>query len=76
MTLLKGDETISPRSIKVYLVWPQARLPSDILIRIGFWLCLGGGIALTVVLPILLLIFGCVMGLAIMILGGSLGALL
>lgn len=76
MTLLKNDGTIPARPVKVFLVWPQARLPSDILIRIGFWVCLGGGIALTVVLPVLLLIFGCVIGLGIMILGGSLGALM
>ena len=67
MNLLKGDGTSPSRSIKVLLVWPQERLPSDILIRIGFWISLGGGIALTVVLPILLLIFGCIIALGITI---------
>lgn len=79
MTLLKEDGTTPPKPIpasKVYLVWPHARLPSDILLRIGFWICLGGGIALTVVLPLLLMILGCIIIFALMIFGGSLGALL
>lgn len=76
MNLLKDDGSIPARIVKVHLVWPSTRLPSDILIRIGFWISLGGGIALTIVLPLLILIFGCFIAFVLMIFGGSLGALL
>ncbi len=82
MTLLKDDGTAPAKPQPKYMIvvnrWPVERQKEGLGLSFldGFWPVLGGGVALTIVLPIILLVAACLITFGITILGGSLGALL
>lgn len=80
MTLLKGDDSIKGRPVTPMAVtrWPTERWPEGLGIssRDGWHFGLGLGPALIFVIILAQILFLCLVGLGITILGGSLGALL
>jgi hypothetical protein len=79
MTLLKNDGTIPPKTHKMIIeAWPEKRLSPGIGLSIkdGWNVGIGFGLAMAIAVPAILLLLGCIIGVGIVALGGSLGALL
>lgn len=80
MTLLNDDKSIKPRPPPYMSVrrWPTERWPEGLglSVRDGWNFGIGFGLAMAIAVPFILLLIGCVIGLGITILGGSLGALM
>lgn len=66
MTLLKNDGSTSKS--------PEPK--SDLSIKDGWNFGVGFGLAMSIAVPIVLSLLGCIIGVGIMMLGGSLGAML
>jgi hypothetical protein len=81
MTLLKDDGTVptqqNSRNMNI-TAWPTRRLSNGIGISIkdGWNVGIGFGLAMAIAVPLILLLLGCIIGIGIVALGGSLGALL
>jgi hypothetical protein len=78
MTLLKNDGTVSPKQAEINIIaWPTERMSGGIGLSIkdGWYLGIGFGLAMTIAVPLILLLLICIIGVAIMILGNSIGAL-
>ncbi|MHC4748969.1 MAG: hypothetical protein ACYTFW_03760 [Planctomycetota bacterium] len=80
MSLLKNDQSNKPRppTPMTIIRWPIERWPEGLglSVRDGWNLGIGFGLAMAIAVPLILLFLGCIIGIGITILGGSLGALL
>jgi hypothetical protein len=79
LNLLK-DEKIKPRPAAPMAIirWPTKRRSEGLGLSVkdGWNWGIGFGLAMAIAVPLILTLLGCVIGLGIMLLGGSLGALL
>lgn len=66
MTLLKNNGSISKKVIKI----------RNLETGDGWRFGVGFGLAMAIAVPVILLLLGCIIGTGIILLGGSLGALL
>lgn len=80
MTLLEGDGTVKERLPRPMAIarWPVERLPGGLGLSIkdGWNWGIGFRLAMAIAVPLILALIGCVLGIGIAILGGSLEALL
>ena len=70
MTLLKNDRSRPEKSHKVEVS------NIGLNIRDGWQFGIGFGLAMTIAIPVILLLLSCIIGIGVTILGSSLGALL
>jgi hypothetical protein len=72
VNLLKNDGTTPEKLHKIYVInWPDNKQIS----KYGWYFGIGFGLAMTVAIPLILILFSCIVGIGLSILGNSLGAL-
>lgn len=78
MTLLKNDDTLPPKKNPVTVEsWPKHRMSEGIGLSIkdGWNVGIGFGLAMTIALPIIIILFACIIGIGLSILGSSLSSI-
>lgn len=79
MTLLKNDGTVIAKQNEVKVItWPTERMSEGLgfSVKDGWYMGIGFGLAMTIAVPLILLLISCIIGIGLSILGSSLGALL